>query len=103
VNGTVNDLASPAQSALLERQLILEEGFPSPVAAIVEAMAQAGHGGREDCYRDTKVVERGTATAATSIRGRWPAAAGITVGPHRAQPGDAILVSGTIAITAWPS
>jgi len=87
VNGTVNDLAvSGAEPRFLSASFILEEGFPlAQLAAIVEAMAQAAAtAGVKIVTGDTKVVERGLLRP------------GITVGPHRAQPGDAILVSGTI-------
>ena len=46
---------------------------------------------------DTKVVERGHGDGCyINTAGIGLLRPGITVGPHRAQPGDAILVSGTI-------
>ena len=46
---------------------------------------------------DTKVVERGHGDGCyINTAGVGVLRAGISVGPHRAQPGDAILVSGTI-------
>ena len=100
VNGTVNDLAvSGAEPKFLSASFILEEGFPlAQLAAIVEAMAQASAtAGVKIVTGDTKVVERGHGDGCyINTAGIGLLRPGITVGPHRAQPGDAILVSGTI-------
>ena len=100
VNGTVNDLAvSGAVPKFLSASFILEEGFPlSQLAAIVSAMADAAAtAGVQIVTGDTKVVERGHGDGCyINTAGVGVLRAGITVGPHRAQPGDAILVSGTI-------
>jgi hydrogenase expression/formation protein HypE len=100
VNGTVNDLAvSGAEPRFLSASFILEEGFPlAQLAAIVEAMAQAAAtAGVKIVTGDTKVVERGHGDGCyINTAGVGLLRPGITVGPHRAQPGDAILVSGTI-------
>jgi len=100
VNGTVNDLAvSGAEPRFLSASFILEEGFPlSQLAAIVEDMARAAAtAGVKIVTGDTKVVERGHGDGCyINTAGVGLLRAGITVGPHRAQPGDAILVSGTI-------
>src|ERR1035441_1191029 len=100
VNGTVNDLAvSGADPKFLSASFILEEGFPlAQLAAIVEAMAQAAAtAGVKIVTGDTKVVERGHGDGCyINTAGVGVLRPGITVGPHRAQPGDAILVSGTI-------
>jgi hydrogenase expression/formation protein HypE len=100
VNGTVNDLAvSGAEPKFLSASFILEEGFPlSQLAAIVEAMARAAAtAGVKIVTGDTKVVERGHGDGCyINTAGVGLLRPGITVGPHRAQPGDAILVSGTI-------
>lgn len=100
VNGTVNDLAvSGAAPRFLSASFILEEGFPlSQLAAIVSAMAHAAAlAGVQIVTGDTKVVERGHGDGCyINTAGVGVLRAGITVGPHRAQPGDAILVSGTI-------
>jgi hydrogenase expression/formation protein HypE len=99
VNGTVNDLAvSGAVPKFLSASFILEEGFPlAQLAAIVERWRRPRQ--RRAC-RSSPATPRlwsaGTATAATSTRRASACCAGIQVGPHRAQPGDAILVSGTI-------
>jgi hydrogenase expression/formation protein HypE len=100
VNGTVNDLAvSGAVPKFLSASFILEEGFPlAQLAAIVEAMAKAAAtAGVQIVTGDTKVVERGHGDGCyINTAGIGQLRAGIAVGPHRAQPGDAILVSGTI-------
>jgi hydrogenase expression/formation protein HypE len=100
VNGTVNDLAvSGADPKFLSASFILEEGFPlAQLAAIVEAMAKAAAtAGVKIVTGDTKVVERGHGDGCyINTSGIGLLRPGITVGPHRAQPGDAILISGTI-------
>src|SRR6516165_5192096 len=100
VNGTVNDLAvSGADPKFLTAGFILEEGFPlSQLAAIVQAMADAaGAAGVQIVTGDTKVVERGHGDGCyINTAGVGILREGITVGPHRAEAGDAILVSGTI-------
>jgi hydrogenase expression/formation protein HypE len=100
VNGTVNDLAvSGAVPRYLSASFILEEGFPlAQLAAIVEAMATAAAtAGVQIVTGDTKVVERGHGDGCyINTAGIGLVRAGIEVGPHRAQPGDVVLVSGTI-------
>ena len=100
VNGTVNDLAvSGAIPRFLSASFILEEGFPlSQLAAIVQSMADAAAtAGVQIVTGDTKVVERGHGDGCyINTAGVGELRDGISVGPHRAQPGDAILVSGMI-------
>ena len=100
VNGTVNDLAvSGADPKFLSAGFILEEGFPlAQLAAIVAAMARAAAAaGVKIVTGDTKVVERGHGDGCyISTAGIGVLRPGISVGPHRAQPGDAVLVSGTM-------
>jgi hydrogenase expression/formation protein HypE len=100
VNGTVNDLAvSGAEPKYLSASFILEEGFPlAQLAAIVEAMGKAAAtAGAQIVTGDTKVVERGHGDGCyINTAGVGVLREGIAVGPHRAQVGDAILVSGTI-------
>jgi hydrogenase expression/formation protein HypE len=100
VNGTVNDLAvSGAEPRFLSASFILEEGFPlNQLAAIVSAMAEAAKAaGVRIVTGDTKVVERGHGDGCyINTAGVGVVRPGINVGPHRAQPGDAILVSGTM-------
>src|ERR1035438_6249663 len=100
VNGTVNDLAvSGATPKYLSASFILEEGFPlNQLAAIVESMAAAAKiAGVQIVTGDTKVVERGHGDGCyINTAGIGVLREGIQVGPHRAEPGDAVLVSGTI-------
>ncbi len=100
VNGTVNDLAvSGAEPKFLTASFILEEGFPlAQLAAIVEDMAAAARtAGVEIVTGDTKVVERGHGDGCyINTAGIGLLRPGISVGPQRAQAGDAILVSGFI-------
>jgi hydrogenase expression/formation protein HypE len=100
VNGTVNDLAvSGADPRFLSASFILEEGFPlAQLAAIVDAMAHAARkAGVQIVTGDTKVVERGHGDGCyINTTGIGVLREGVVVGPHRAQPGDAILISGTI-------
>jgi hydrogenase expression/formation protein HypE len=100
VNGTVNDLAvSGAVPRYLSVSFILEEGFPlAQLAAIVDAMAAAAAtAGVQIVTGDTKVVERGHGDGCyINTAGIGLLRVGIQVGPHRAQPGDAILISGFI-------
>src|ERR1700734_509989 len=98
-NGTVNDLAvTGAEPKFLSASFILEEGFPlAQLAAIVDAMAKAAAtAGVQIVTGDTKVVERGHGDGCyINTAGVGVLREGISVGPHRAQAGDAILVSGS--------
>jgi hydrogenase expression/formation protein HypE len=100
INGTVNDLAvSGAIPKFLTAGFILEEGFPlAQLAAIVDSMARAAKQASVQIVTgDTKVVERGHGDGVyINTAGVGIIREGIQVGPHRAQPGDAILVSGSI-------
>jgi hydrogenase expression/formation protein HypE len=100
VNGTVNDLSvTGADPKFLSASFILEEGFPlAQLAAIVQSMASAAAtAGVKIVTGDTKVVERGHGDGCyINTAGVGLLRQGISVGPHRAQPGDAVLVSGTI-------
>jgi hydrogenase expression/formation protein HypE len=100
VHGTVNDLAvSGAIPRWLSAGFILEEGFPiAQLAGIVQRMAAAAaSAGVQIVTGDTKVVERGHGDGCyIHTAGVGTMRPGITVGPQRAQPGDAILVSGTL-------
>jgi hydrogenase expression/formation protein HypE len=100
VNGTVNDLAvSGAEPTFLSASFILEEGFPlAQLAAVVTAMADAAAtAGVRIVTGDTKVVERGHGDGCyINTAGVGLLRPGINVGPHRAQAGDAVLVSGTM-------
>jgi hydrogenase expression/formation protein HypE len=100
VNGTVNDLAvSGAEPKFLSASFILEEGFPlAQLAAIVDDMAKAAATAHVQIVTgDTKVVERGHGDGCyITTAGVGLLRPGIQVGPHRAEVGDAIIVSGTI-------
>ncbi len=101
VYGTVNDLAMCGAVPLyLSAALIIEEGFPvDQLEAIVAAMGKAAHAaGVQVVTGDTKVVPRGAADKIfinTSGIGLIPES--VAVASHRAQPGDVILLSGSIA------
>ena len=100
VNGTVNDLSvSGATPLYLSAGFILEEGFPVvDLQRIVESMRDAAAAaGVQVVTGDTKVVQKGKAdgcyinTAGVGVIER-----DVDLGVARAQPGDAILVSGPI-------
>jgi hydrogenase expression/formation protein HypE len=100
VNGTVNDLAmAGARPLALSLSLILEEGLPAEeLRAEVDAIALAAQAaGVQIVAGDTKVVERGHADAmyicTTGIGATDPRA---TLSPKSLQPGDRVLVSGSI-------
>ncbi len=101
VHGTVNDLAMcGARPMALSAGFILEEGFPmEDLWRIAVSMSQAAAAaGVPIVTGDTKVVDRGKGDGVfinTSGVGIIPA--GIDIAPTRARPGDAILVSGSIA------
>jgi hydrogenase expression/formation protein HypE len=100
VNGTANDLAvAGARPAALSLSLILEEGLPSEdLRAEVAAIASAAEAADVEIVTgDTKVVERGHAD------GMYISTAGIgkldpraSLSPRALEPGDRILVSGTV-------
>jgi hydrogenase expression/formation protein HypE len=100
VNGTVNDLAmAGARPLALTLSLILEEGLASSeLQAEIEAAARAARAaGVAIVGGDTKVVERGSCDSmyltTTGLGRRDPRA---HLSPNSLQPGDRILVSGTI-------
>jgi hydrogenase expression/formation protein HypE len=100
VHGTLNDLAMcGAEPLFLSAGLVLEEGFPlRDLEALVASMASAcAAGGVPLVTGDTKVVDRGKGDGVfinTSGVGR--VRDGVTVGPDRVRPGDAVLVSGPV-------
>jgi hydrogenase expression/formation protein HypE len=100
VNGTVNDLAmSGAHPAYLSAAFILEEGLPmETLGRIATSVAEACRkAGVQLVAGDTKVVNKGHGDGLyinTSGIGLIPP--GVNVAPSRAQPGDAVIVSGTI-------
>jgi hydrogenase expression/formation protein HypE len=100
VHGTINDLAMVgARPLFLSAGFILEEGLPmATLTDIVERMARAARwSGVRLVTGDTKVVEKGHGDGCfinTSGIGIIPE--GVTLGPHLARPGDAVIVSGPI-------
>lgn len=100
VNGTVNDIAmSGATPLYLSAGFIIEEGLPlETLGAIVTSMAAAAQkAGVRLITGDTKVVDKGHGDGVyinTSGVGVIPE--GVHIGPHRAQPGDVVILSGTI-------
>jgi hydrogenase expression/formation protein HypE len=101
VNGTVNDLAVMGAVPIgLSAAFVIEEGFPvEQLRAIVDDMAVAGEAaGVPVVTGDTKVVNRGAADGLfITTAGVGVIPAGRTLGAERVQPGDRVLVSGTIA------
>jgi hydrogenase expression/formation protein HypE len=100
VNGTVNDLATTgARPMFLSAGFILEEGLPmNTLGGIVDSMSRAAKtAGVQIATGDTKVVNKGHGDGVyinTSGIGLIPE--GPNIAPSRAQPGDAVLVSGTV-------
>jgi len=100
VNGTVNDLAmSGARPLFLSAAFIMEEGLPlEDLARITHSMAVAAvEAGVAIVTGDTKVVNRGSADKlfiTTAGIGLVPD--GVSISASNAQPGDVIIVSGTI-------
>ncbi len=100
VHGTINDVAmAGARPLYLAAGFILEEGFPlADLARVVESMARAANeAGVPVVTGDTKVVERGKADGLfITTTGLGVVPEGIHISGDRAQPGDAILLSGTL-------
>jgi len=100
VHGTVNDIAmSGAVPLYLSVGFIIEEGLPlAQLGAIVESMAAAAKtAGVQLVTGDTKVVDKGHGDGIfINTSGIGLIADGVNVGPHRAQPGDVVIVSGTL-------
>ncbi|WP_327293042.1 hydrogenase expression/formation protein HypE [Streptomyces sp. NBC_01198] len=102
VNGTVNDLAmSGATPLFLSTAFILQEGTRlDELGSIAQAMGAAARAaGVRLVTGDTKVVERASGDGVyinTSGIGLIPD--GVDIGPRRARPGDAVIVSGDIGV-----
>jgi hydrogenase expression/formation protein HypE len=101
VNGTVNDLATAgARPRWIAAAFILEEGFPrADLERIVASMrAAAAAAGVALVTGDTKVVERGKADGCfITTTGVGELAHAGEISGRRAEPGDAVLLSGPIA------
>jgi len=100
VHGTVNDLAMcGARPTWLSAAFVLEEGFAvAELTAIVADMAEAAaRAGVSIVTGDTKVVDTGAADGLyITTAGVGVVPAGRRLGPELVQPGDAVLVSGTL-------
>ncbi len=102
VCGTLNDLAVAGAKPLgLSASFILEEGLEMDVLrSVVDAMAaEAGKAGAPIITGDTKVVEKGKADQVfinTTGLGLVPAGRGHIAGMGSLQPGDVLIVSGTM-------
>ena len=100
VHGTVNDLAMcGAVPLFLSAGYLLEEGFPMrDLARVVDSMAAACRSvGVLLVTGDTKVVDRGKGDGVyVNTSGIGRVREGVSVGPDRARPGDAVLVSGPV-------
>ncbi len=100
VHGTVNDVAmSGAQPLVMTAGFILEEGLAlGALDAIAASMAAAcRQAGITLVAGDTKVVDHGHGDGVyINTTGVGLVPAGVHIGPHRARPGDAVLVSGNI-------
>jgi hydrogenase expression/formation protein HypE len=100
VNGTVNDLAmGGAEPLFLSLAFILEEGLPLDVLRkVIESIGNAAaRAGVQIVTGDTKVVEKGSGDGLfinTSGIGVVPD--GVRLSANQAQPGDCILLSGSI-------
>jgi hydrogenase expression/formation protein HypE len=101
VHGTLNDLAvSGATPIALSLALMLEEGLPLEVlrrivASIAAAASQAGV---PVITGDTKIVPRGSVDKVfVTTTGLGLLASEVHLGAQYVEPGDAVLVSGTIA------
>jgi hydrogenase expression/formation protein HypE len=100
VNGTVNDLAvRGATPKYLTIGVLLEEGLPlATLERVVQNVAAAAAAaGVAIVAGDTKVVERGTGDGLyLAVTGVGVAPATQTWGARAIQPGDHVLVSGTL-------
>ena len=100
VHGTINDLAmSGAKPLYLAAGFILEEGLPlAELEQIVISMAAAARlAGAPIVTGDTKVVQRGKGDGVfITTTGVGVVPEGVYISSERAQPGCAILLSGSI-------
>ena len=100
VNGTVNDVAmAGAEPKYVSVAMILEEGMPiDELAWLVQSMAKAAEtAGVQLVTGDTKVVDRGHGDGVyINTTGIGVIREGVDIHPRNVQPGDAVLVNGTI-------
>jgi hydrogenase expression/formation protein HypE len=100
VNGTVNDLAvAGARPLWLSAGFVLEEGLPvATLRELVCSMAEAASRAHVAIAAgDTKVVERGRADGLyVTTAGVGALEHDLELGPQRIEPGDRVLLSGTL-------
>lgn len=100
VHGTLNDVAMRgARPLYLAASLILEEGLPlATLQRIVDSMAHAARQARVPIVTgDTKVVERGKGDGVfITTTGVGVVPEGVEISASRAQPGDVILLNGSL-------
>lgn len=100
VHGTINDVAMLGATPLfLSASFILEEGFPlADLQRIVLSMAAASRAARVPVVTgDTKVVERGKGDGVfISTTGLGVVPQSRNIAGANAQPGDVVLLSGSI-------
>ena len=101
VNGTVNDVAMCGAAPLyLSVGMIIEEGFPmADLERVVADMRRAAQtAGVMVVTGDTKVVPKGAADKIfINTSGIGVIKAGVNVSGANARPGDAVILSGTMA------
>jgi hydrogenase expression/formation protein HypE len=102
IHGTVNDVAMcGARPVALSVGFILEEGLPmEDLRRITGSMKEAAAGIPVPIVTgDTKVVDRGKGDGVyINTSGIGLVHPGARVSPRRAAPGDAVLISGSIAV-----
>jgi len=100
VHGTINDVAmSGARPLYLSAGFILEEGFPiADLERIVISMTRAAReAGIDIVTGDTKVVEKGKGDGVfITTTGVGVVPEGIKISGDKAEPGDVIIVNGTM-------
>jgi hydrogenase expression/formation protein HypE len=100
INGTVNDLAmSGARPLYLSAGFILEEGFPIADLKRIQASMRdaAAEAGVAVVTGDTKVVQKGGADKVfINTSGVGIIESAVSLSATRAQPGDKVLLSGTL-------
>jgi hydrogenase expression/formation protein HypE len=102
VNGTLNDLAMMgAQPLAISLAYVIEEGLPLEELRLitVSAAEAASRAGARIVTGDTKVVGRGAADRLfVNTAGIGVVPEGVAPAADRAQPGDAVIVSGPIGL-----
>jgi hydrogenase expression/formation protein HypE len=102
VNGTINDVAmTGARPRHLAVGMVLEEGLQlAELDVIARTMGRAARrAGVGIVTGDTKVVDSGHGDGVyITTTGIGVVDPGVDLGPHRVRPGDAVIVSGPIAL-----